>query len=380
MSGRKTIPAVNGSSKSATSIPAAFSQQSSTSKNSPLVGYPTAGFGQFDLRDLIFVDPVTRKTTVLAQDYREALTDIIYSKSMIGVTTLTLQCNDPNRTLLRNVIKQGTEITINDSGTPLTFAFSQITKASDQIQLVFESIAVYRLRNQRNPTGSVTTKVSTGVTEFMASLVGALNYPGSKYSTVKFVGPDYATVWSQLTGNAKAKVVSVGLGRGTKTDPYEDSWTCMTRLASSVGWRLWENNNTVYFGPDEYWLGLLTKDAQGFSVPPINNSMGTLGRNLPVLKEFGLETMFIDYDWDVQKPFGQATVTAMLDRWQYDIGEIAELSGMGPGDGNWMIFTMQRDLFMPQATITLQVPMPFASVYDPTSLPLPGLPLITKLA
>jgi hypothetical protein len=38
---------------------------------------------------------------------------------------------------------------------------------------------------------------------------------------------------------------------------------------------------------------------------------------------------------------------------------------------------MMRDMYMPQATLTLQVPMPFASVYNPTSAPLPGFPLTT---
>ena len=213
----------------------------------------------------------------------------------------------------------------------------------------------------------------------MSSLVGALNYAGSPYETVQFVAPDYATIWSKLTGNAGKAIVKVGLGRGTTTDPYEDSWTCMSRIASSVGWRLWENNNVVYFGPDEYWLGLLNKDAQGLAVRPINSVMGTLSP-MPVLQEFGVDTQLIDFDWNVNTPYGQMTVTCMLENWKYDIGEIVETVELGPASGYWLIFDMQRDLFLPQATMTLQVPMPFASVYDPTSLPLPAFPLTAKLA
>ncbi len=334
-------------------------------------GYPTTGFGSLDLKDLLFVDPTTRRRSTFPVDYREGITDLIYEKNMTGVSTLTIQLDDPNRTLLRSLVRQGMEVVVHDSGRELSFSFSQLTKASDQLQMVFESTTIYRLRNQWNASGTVTTSVSTGVTEFMASLVGALNYAGSPYGNVGFVAPDYATVWGQLVGNAKKPIVKVGLGRGTKTDPYEDSWTCMSRIASSVGWRLWENNNTVYFGPDEYWLGLLTG-----GVPPVNKAMGAIGSKMPKLREFTPTIQLIDYDWDVQKPYGQASVTAMMDNWIYDIGEIVDIEDMGVASGQWMVFTMQRDAFMPQASMTLQVPMPFASVFDPTSLPLPGFPLV----
>ena len=374
--GVQTIPATNGSANSSTASKAVTPSASGASSSN---AYPVPGFGQWGLQELLFVDPVTRVESVLTTDYREAITDIIYEKNMSGVTTITVQANDPNRTLLKNVVKQGTELTLDDSGQKMRFSLSQYTKASDQVQLVFESSTIYRLRNQRNATGSVTTTVSTGVTEFMSSLVGALNYAGSPYETVQFVAPDYATIWSQLTGNAGKAIVKVGLGRGTTTDPYEDSWTCMSRIASSVGWRLWENNNVVYFGPDEYWLGLLNKDPKGLAVPPINSVMGTLSP-IPVLQEFGVDTQLIDFDWNVNTPYGQATVTCMLENWKYDIGEVVQTVNLGPASGYWLVFDMQRDLFLPQVTMTLQVPMPFASVYDPTSLPLPAFPLTARLA
>lgn len=371
-----SIPATN---KSATSSTIIKTEPPGATGVSPAGAYPVTGFGQWGLQDLRFVNPTTREETVLTTDYREAITDIIYEKNMSGVTTLTLQANDPNRTLLKNLVAQGTEITLNDGGQKIRFSLSQYTKASDQVQMAFESSTVYRLRNQRNSTGTVTTTVSTGVTEFVASLVYALNYNNSPYETVGFVGPDYATIWSELTGNAGKAIVKVGLGRGTTTDPFEDSWTCMSRIASSVGWRLWENNNTVYFGPDEYWLGILNKNPQGLSVPPINSIMGTLSP-IPVMQEFGTDIMLIDFDWDVQKPYAQGTVTCMLENWKYDIGEIVQTVGLGPANGDWIVYSIQRDLFSPQATMTLQVPMPFASVYDPNSLPLQPFPLITKLA
>ena len=322
---------------------------------------------------------------------------------MAGAATLTLQLADPTRQLLNMFLvplessesrqenssigsrsqqfSQGVCIAINDQGRILHYVLSQTAKAGDQLQLVFESLAVYRLRQQVSRVASATTAASTAVTQFVQGLVLALNYAGSKYPNVDFVGPDYATVWSQLAGNAGVPIVTQSLSRGTTTDPYEDSWTCIQRIASTVGWRLWENNGTFYFGPDEYWLGLLTKDSVGNAVPPINKVMKTLGSKLPVLQEFTPQTLDMDFDWDVEAPFGQITGTVLWGNgFPYEIGEIVQTKKLGPANGNWMVYDMQRDGFAPMATLTLQVPTPYANLYEPSSLPYAGIPLKAHLA
>jgi hypothetical protein len=343
----------------------------------PTTTVTTAGFGPFSLETFTLVNPKTHKESSVPVDYRLALGNAILQKTIMGASTLTLQLNDPNRQLIKNIVAQGTTLTIKEGTKNLRFTLVQFVKASDQIQLIFESETIYRLRNQR---GVIATTTGTGVTPFMHGLVTALN-KGKKTTDPTYIGfkaVDYATTWSKLAGNSKKPIVQIGLGRGTTTDPAEDSWTAMTRIASGVGWRLWENENTIYFGPDEYWLGLLTEKKVGgknVAVPPINLMKGA---NAPVqiLQEWSdTGVQLIDYDWDVGKPYAQATVTALLDNWQYNLGEIVHVSNLGPGSGYWMVSGMQRDMFLPQATITLQVPMPFASVYDPTSAPLPGFPL-----
>ena len=377
MASIKSRPATNNSATSSTGA-APPSQPAITAPNSNAL-LSTIGFGSLDLSNIKFVNPSTHVSSALPDAYIEAITDIIYEKNMNGVTTVTMQMNDPTRALLKTLVQNGTVLTLIDGGREVSFAFTQQTKASDQLQLAFESMTVHRLSSQRNPPGTTTTYTSTAVTEFMASLVHALNYSGSQYPTVNFVAPDYATIWSEIHGFLGSKPVAVGLGRGTSVDPFEDSWTCMSRIASTIGWRLWENNNTVYFGPDEYWLGTLNKTPLGVSQPPVNLALGTTGSNIPVIEEFGDDIMLVDYDWDVNKPYAQATVTCMLDGWTYDIGEIVQTKNLGQADGYWMVYDMQRDLYNPQATMTLQVPTPYAQLYEPTSLPLPGFPLAAKL-
>lgn len=363
----------------------------------------TPGFGVLGLQQLQIWDFVSNTGTPLKGDYTEAITQIMYEKNMAGATTLVISLNDPTRKLLNEFLvqleasevaqegtllgtrnqtfSQGVCIAIRDQGRILHYVLSQTAKAGDQLQLTFEALAVYRLRQQVSRVASTTKTSSTAVTQFVQGLVLALNYPGSKYPPVNFVGPDYATVWSQLTGNAGVPVVAQQLSRGTTTDPYEDSWTCIQRISSTVGWRLWENNGTFYFGPDEYWLGLLTKNSLGQSVPPINNAMGTLGSKLPVLREFTPTVLDMDFDWDVEAPFGQITGTVMWGPgFPYEIGEIVRIEKLGPANGNWMVYDMQRDGYAPMATLTLQVPTPYANLYEPSSLPYAGIPLTTTLA
>jgi len=363
----------------------------------------TPGFGPLGLQQLEVWDFSTNTGAPLKNWYSEAITQVLYEKNMTGSTTLTLTLTDPTRHLLDTFLvpletselsqesasigarsqqfSQGVCIAINDQGRILHYVLSQTAKAGDQLQLVFESLAVYRLRQQVSRVASTTSTSSTAVTQFVQGLILALNYAGSPYPDVSFVGPDYATVWSQLAGNSGVPIVAQSLSRGTTTDPYEDSWTCIQRLASTVGWRLWENNGAFYFGPDEYWLGLLTKDSQGNAVPPINESMGTLGSKLPAIQEFTPQTLDIDFDWDVESPFGQATCTVLWAQgFPYEIGEIVQIKNLGPANGNWMVYDMQRDGFAPMATLTLQVPTPYAQLYEPSSLPYAGIPLKAKLA
>jgi len=349
-------------------------------KTPPAVGNVsiTSGFGPFALEYLQFTNPKTGKTTNIDVNFRAGVNNVLLQKTIIGPSTLTIQMTDPNRQLIKSIgdggiISQGTTVTIVEDGKQLNFVLVQFMKASDQIQLVFESEAVYTLRNQR---GLITNTVSTQVTEFITGLATAPNKYLAAGHKISVQSANYATVWSKLVGNSKKAIVKVGLGRGTTADSAEDSWSAMSRIASGVGWRLWEDENIIHFGPDEYWLGLLTKNKQGAAVPPINQKFNP-GAKIQEIKEFSDTVQLIDYDWDVGKPYAQATVTCMLDNWQFNLGEIVHVTNLCPGSGYWMVSGMMRDMYLPQASLTLQVPMPFSQVLQPTSAPLPGFPLIT---
>jgi hypothetical protein len=289
----------------------------------------------------------------LSADFQRAITNIIVQKNMLSVSTVTVQLTDPYRKLLNdeNIVRIGSTLGLDGA----TYNLVQFIKAGDQMQLVFEPSLVHKLRNQRGAIGS---GASTAVTEFMSSLVGAVGG--------KFKGPKYSSVWGHIS---KQKIFAIPLTRGTATDAYEDSWTAMSRIAGGVGWRLWEDDGTVYFGPDEYWFGKIPGNPM-----PINKINKTLGPSMQVIQEFTRKVQYLDFDWDVNKPLGGATVTCMLEDWKYRLGEIVKVQGVGIGNGKWMITSMQQDMFMPNASMTLIVPMPYEQLVNPTSLPLKPIP------
>jgi hypothetical protein len=312
-----------------------------------------AGFGPIDLSQVIL------DGKPLGSTYGPAIIDMYIQRTIMGCSTITIQMNDPDRSILRNLVKQGAELTIDG----LSYNLVQFSKASDQLQLVFESSLVYRLSLQQGQTKAVP---GYNITEFIKGFV--------EQAGGTLVGPDYETIWPLIT---KTPIYKLLLVRGTSADSEESSWACMNRLASSIGWRIWESADVVYFGPDEYWLGT----AGGNGYPPINYAMGTYDP-IPVIQEFTQEIQLIDFDWNVGQPFGQASVTALLDNFQYNIGEVIKVGDtvgsvntMGVATGYWLVYAIQRDLFNPQVSMTLQVPMPIGEYIAPTSAPVPGLPL-----
>jgi len=307
----------------------------------------TAGFSPINLRD------ITINGNNITTHYQLSIINIYIQRTVMGVSTLTMQLMDPKRVMLRDVIKQGDQLIIDG----LEYVLVQIMKASDQLQLVFQSKAVYMLSQAHGPK---TYTTGYGVKPFFQELCAEVG--------VQLVAPDYAEIWGKIT---KVPIFKLILARGSSSDANESSWICMNRIASNLGWRLWESDGIVYFGPDEYWLGVIP----GMTQPPINQNLGTIGNNFPVLREFSTDIQLIDFDWDVGKPFAQANVTCLLDSFVYHLGEIVKLEGMGVADGYWMVYSVQRDMFNPQATLVLQVPIPLTQYLQPTSLPQAGLPL-----
>ena len=272
----------------------------------PLITPPTQGFGQIDVSD--FVINGTNATVALGDSVMNAL----IKRTVSGASNVTINVTDPYRTVLQSgIFVYGSNMTVDG----LEFTAVQMTKASDTIQMIFEAKYVAALRQQK---GLQVTSQSVDLPGFVATLVAQV--PG-----LGFI--------SEQTPLASA----VSIGRGTTNDPNEDSWTCIQRVATSAGWRCFEVNGTIFLGSDQFFLQVA--------------SQGTLIEKTQFIQN-------IDFDIDIGKPAGNATVTGITQNWGYPPGAVVWMSGMGPGDGQpWLVQDCQRDLFHPQMTATLYVPM-----------------------
>ncbi len=253
---------------------------------------------------------------------QSAIVDALLERSIAGASTITITLTDPFREILNSgVFSFGVTTTLDG----LNFTLVQFAKASDQLQLTFEAWSVFALRQQVGVTATTTT---VDIAAFAQSLVSAV--PG-----VGFVG-DFGEV----------ATTAIACGRGT-SDPLEDSWTCLQRIASTAGWRCFESNDVIYFGTDQFFLGL---QAPGGPI-----------------QEFTVPYMNADFDYDVGKPYGNMTVTAATELWAYPPGTPVQVDNVGPASGVWLVYDMQRDMYNPQATITLYVPMtPLALIQQTT--------------
>lgn len=118
----------------------------------------------------------------------------------------------------------------------------------------------------------------------------------------------------------------------------ENSWQCITRLASEVNWRAFCVSGAIYFISDEDLFA---------SAPFMNISED----------DEGIDT--IDYDFDEGKRVATVTVTCHLARWSAPPGSTVQIHSMGPIlDGKWLVNEVSRSLYQSEATITLKKPQP----------------------
>ena len=121
--------------------------------------------------------------------------------------------------------------------------------------------------------------------------------------------------------------------RGAQNGKLEDSWACLQRLAQEVNWRCFVSEGKVYFVSDPDLLAA--------------------GSSLDV-REFQGAVDGVDFDIDQGKVKNVVTLTAEAKRWTLDPGTVVTLHDVGPADGDWLVQDIQRDLFNPTATVTLQ--------------------------
>ena len=135
-------------------------------------------------------------------------------------------------------------------------------------------------------------------------------------------------------GTASATtVVPYQFQRGGTDGTTEDSWTCLQRLASEVGWRCFTAGGAVYFVSEPTLMK---------AGPRATLSEDTLGVDN------------VDFDVDNGKASSEATVTARVMLLGFPPGSVVELEDCGPADGRWLVQSVERGVFDAAATVTLK--------------------------
>lgn len=257
---------------------------------------------------------------IVDQSLVTAQLDLDISKA----STMTLTLHDPDRVLIN--APELSEASLLNFG-PFSFQLVSVDKSGSVLTCVFEAWAVAALSQA---TGAFTVAPGTMTrSQFAALLVGQVEgatFLGAPLNYLRSLKAGY-------TGQNQEQ-----LSRGTSDAPLEDSWTCLQRLASEIGWVCFETFGTVYFGPYS-WL--------------VENTITFY----PVEFVGGIDT--IDGTYDVNQPLGELTVTCAADSWFPTIGSGVGITKLGPFDGTWIVSEMERDdLMEPDITITLMQPQP----------------------
>jgi len=241
--------------------------------------------------------------------------DCTAERSLDGAPTITLTVHDSSHKLLRSgLLADRTSVVLDGIG----FELVSVRKNGDTLSLIFEDMVATALRRRTEPR-----KVNAGAmthVDFVKLLVNEESWI------------EVAT-WPALAGVSKTELARGNPGDDTPSDNPESSWAAIERLARERGWRRWVRDGKLWYLPDAFLL---------------------LGDPLYKIKDgYQPGVQSVDFDFDIGKPVATITVMALIERWGVPIGEIVEITEMGPANGKWIVHSISRSAFSTEARITL---------------------------
>lgn len=114
---------------------------------------------------------------------------------------------------------------------------------------------------------------------------------------------------------------------------FEDTWTCIQRLAAEVNWHCFMLGSTLYYVSDDDLIRSRPRMA-----------LGVFSQGVDV----------IDFDWDVGKRSTQVIMQCEAERWFAPPGSVIELKDVGPADGRWIVANIRKDMASTHCEITLK--------------------------
>lgn len=297
-------------------------------------------------------------------DLLQAVESLTMRETITGASTIDVTLKDPHRTLLRSGLLSGrSTIVLDDAG----FELAAVKKAGTSLSVTFEDMAVAALRQRKGSRAVAAGTMSRA--QFCVSLIREVPWihvaaaPGAKSLVQLARGTGSTTTpadtgivggWGTygaatpgspldpLAALAAAAITQVATSHATtktaKKADEEDSWTAITRIMADIGWRACVVRGVVYLAPDSYLMShALHRYALSETADGVDN---------------------IDLDYDIGKPAATATATVWAGRTALSAGSAVTLTGMGAGDGTWLVETITRTAHSKQATASLIRPQP----------------------
>lgn len=263
----------------------------------------------------------------------DAVTAATIERRIDASSTFTLTIQDevrgtPRRRRFLHNLNLNAKSTVRLDG--LLFDLVQISKSQNQLTLIFESAGIADLRKFKGPVhikkGTMTRS------EFVRRLVRE-----ARWVKVRAEPGDHT---------------KVGLTRGGKDNPQENSWDAIARLAEERRYRAFESEGTVWFGSDKWLM------TQGNPFKVAENDEAVLN---------------IDFESDSGKKAQTATVECTAKRWAARPGVQVDIDGMGPVcNGKWLVESLSRSLFSQLSLITLVRPQ--KALPEPKPAPVAKVP------
>lgn len=278
---------------------------------SPATSWGGTGIGQHTLPTLSGIVPeqmlVADYGRTIASYCGDRLSTADIALSLTQASTLTLGFEDPKRELITSCLLNEA-VTIDTGANPSRrFKLVQVSKSGNKLNATYEDALISYLRTikgQEATAPGVTSRI-----EFAQQLLRPLG--------VLLVAPV-----------AYTQPALEPLTRGTSQNPDEDTWSCLVRLAGGVGYRCFSDGASVWFAPDD-WL---------------------LNHGIPLqITERADGVNMIDFDYDVGKPVGKATVNTVAASWTAGPGAPVQVLNLAAASGRWLVSDVSRSLYK-QAT------------------------------
>jgi hypothetical protein len=122
-----------------------------------------------------------------------------------------------------------------------------------------------------------------------------------------------------------------------KVDKDENYWDAIQRLAKEVNWRAFISGNTFYYIDEPALFKSRAQFRVSEDTPGVSN---------------------IDAEQDYRKRTAKAVISCRIDAWEAPPGTIVIIEGLNTkGSQRWLVSSITRNLFSPEATIECKRPM-----------------------